>query len=361
MSSPEYGPFDNDTGRDIVGDITSSLEAELVSFVHRVKFAYAMNYESARAAAVLLTMFANNGLPWSPPEDAKAALIDKTFQTYFQTITKFPPELRRAVEEDIATFVKTFANRDVTPRSQGTQRVSDALRAVGTRPAAWRWGAAFAFDFVDAWMHSESPARCTAEMALAAGVSAKEVIRAIAKALLREVKAIKRSRLDVRDGLLKVLDRVATTGVISGRTRTSADQVVEASRTAGAAFLKQFHQHMAKSHLPMRPAPTDPLEEMMHQTAGFIQMCDSAAQHGMLDPHRAGDFIERLARDAKTDALGAIRSALQQPVLRLAKRRARQIQRNGLIVVGHDKTAIITAETSRHEPASRTSKRRGGT
>jgi hypothetical protein len=320
VSTAGYGPFENDEGRGVVNNITSVLEAQLVSFVHRVKFGYAMHYDRARAAAVLLTKLARTGVAWSPPEDATPAQIEQTFRSYFQQITTFAPALREAIEADIAELVSAFSTADVAP-APTTQRVGGALRAIGAEPAAWAWGYAYAFNFEDAWKESE--ARRVPQVALALGIRDKDVIRAMAKALLREAKAVKRSKLDVRDGLLRVLDRLAADGAITGSTRKAAEQVLERSKVIADAVVQKFRQHMLTSSFPYE-ADSDPLEDALHLTAELTRMCRRAQHCGALDPYQAGDFVEKLARDSRTNAVRTVRAALEPGVLAAARRRANQ-------------------------------------
>jgi hypothetical protein len=333
MGTWGFGAFENDDASDTVGGITSELEAELVNFVHRVRFTYAMHYHRARAAAVILTTFATVGLKtWSPPEDATAPLIEQAFRAYFQAVPGFEPQHREAIEADVVEFVRVFANPDVIVAPPVEADVAGALRALGAEPAAWSW-ARFGFDFADAWKHSATPPRRTPQVALAAGVDAETMIRAISETLLREAKATKRSRLDVRNDLVELLEKLAG-GASFKATRNLTKRIHDASKVEGEALMKRFRARAAGSVFTSDPED-DPLQDVLFQTKELAQIHDAATTLGAMDPYRAGDFVEKLVRDAKaTDVLGTLRAKLEPAVLAAAKQRATEMGDEVSIPIG---------------------------
>lgn len=309
------GPFETDDASDIVGTITSTLEAELVSFVHRVKFTYAMHYDRARAAVVMLTALAKSGVPWAPPEDATVPLIERTFATYFQKVT-FEPDLRRAIEADLAELARVYADPDDVASAPTEEEVHGALRAIGAEPAACQWASAYDVEFGEAWSHSASPPRRTPQIALAAGVDHARVTCAIADAMWSEASATKGSLLDVRDDLLAVLEALAA-GDASSR---SMSERIERLRGANEAAAEAFMESMRER--PGDPSDEDPLRDLLAQAVELIRMRDAATALGALDPYWAGDVVEKLVRDARSvDVLQIVRAKLEPAVLAAARQR----------------------------------------
>jgi hypothetical protein len=324
VTTSRFGAFANDAASGMVGRITADLEAELISFVHRVRFRYAMHYDRARAAAVMLTTFAKVALTtWSPPEDATAARIEQAFRAYFEAVPHFEPEHRHAIEADIAEFVRAFAAPAVIIAPPLQNEVSGALRAIGAEPAAWWWARSFHGDFADAWSHSDSLPRRTVQVALAAGVADKKVLRAIASALLREAKATRRSRLDVRHDVVQLLEKLAGGGASSAATRTLTTRIQDASKAEEDAVLARIRAMMFNVGDPS-VLDEDPLQGVLFQTAELTRMVAATTTLGALDPYQAGDFVEKLVRDAKaTKLLATFRAELEPAVRAAAKRRAK--------------------------------------
>lgn len=317
MGTWGFGAFENDDASAIVGGIRADLEVELVSFVHRVRFTYAMHYDRARAAAVMLTMFAKGGLVWSPPEDATAPLIEHTFAAYFRSVPSFDPDHQHAIEADIAELVRVFADPDIITSPPVADSVEGALRAIGAEPAAWAWARSFGFDFADAWKHCALP-RHTPQVALAVGVDDKHVIGAIAGALLRTARAIEHSRLAIRGDLFDLLEILVAEDVAS---RAVTERIQEASNVEGAAALKRFRERDPDE--PSNGDDDDPLLNVLFQIAELTRMRDATEAAGALDPYRAGDMVERLVRDTKTgDFLATLRATLEPAVLIAAKHRS---------------------------------------
>jgi hypothetical protein len=311
-----FGAFENDDASGIVEGIKAELEAELVSFVHRVRFGYAIHYDRARAAAVMLTMFAKGGLTWSPPEDATAPLIERTFAAYLRSVPRFDPDHQRAIEADVAELVRMFADPDIIMSPPVVDTVEGALRAIGAEPTVWGWARSFGFDFTEAWKHCAS--RQTPQVALAVGVDGKHVIGAIAGALLRTAHAIEHSRLDIR---ADVVDLLETLGANDSPSRTVIERIQEASKVEGAASLKRFRERDPDA--PANGDDDDPLLDVLFQVAELTRMRDAMDADGALDPYRAGDLVAKLVRDAKAgDFLATIRANLEPAVLIAAKHRS---------------------------------------
>jgi hypothetical protein len=323
-----YGAFENDDAGALIGGITSGLESELVSFVHRVRFAYAMHYDRARAAAVVLTKLATLGLRWSPPEDATAPRIEATFRAYFATITTLEPEHRQAIDADIAELVRTFGDADVVVAPPPPDTVRGALRAIGAEPAAWWWADRFGFDFAKAWEQADSLPRRIPQVALAAGVDAGSIMGAFAAALLRDANGVEHSRLAIRGDVVKLLAAMA------GGSRSSAKlaaRICDASKAEGDAWLKRFRANREAASAEV----DDPLLGILHETAELIRMSNAAAECGALDPYRAGDFVEKLARDSKAGAVVAtLRAALEPAVLAAVAGKARALGDEVRIPIG---------------------------
>jgi len=312
-----FGAFENDDASGIVGGIKAELEAELVSFVHRVRFTYAMHYDRARAAAVMLTMFAKGGLTWSPSEDATAPLIERTFAAYFRSVRPFDPDHQRAIETDIAEFVRMFADPDIITSPPVADSVEGALRAIGTEPTAWGWARSFGFDFATAWNQCAALPRHTPQVALAVGVDDKRLIGAIADSL-RTARAIEHSRLDIRDDLFDLLDTLVAE---HSPSPTLIERIQEASKVEGAAALKRFRERDPDA--PSNNDDDDPLLDVLFQVAELTRTREAMEAAGALDPYRAGDLVERLVRDAKGgDILATIRAKLEPAVLLAAKHRS---------------------------------------
>jgi hypothetical protein len=327
VSSSGFGAFETGDGSGVVRRMASGLEAELVSFVHRVRFRYAMHYDRARAAAVLLTTFAKIGLTtWSPPEDATAPLIEHAFRAYFQAVPTFEPAHRQAIEADVAELVRLFAAPDVIVSPPQTDEVHGALRAIGAEPDAWLWARPFGSDFADAWTHCDSPPRRIPQVALAAGVDDKKVLRAIAAALLREAKATRRSRLDVRHDVVQLLGKLAGGGASSAATRKLTTRIQDASKAEEDAVLTRIRALTFNFGDPSVLGHEDPLQGVLFQTAELTRMFAATKTLGAWDPYQAGDFVEKLVRDAKaTNLLATFRAELEPALHAAAKRRTKNV------------------------------------
>jgi hypothetical protein len=319
MGSWGTGAFDNDDALDILGDVASAVEPHLVSFVHRVRFKYAMHPDRARAAAVLLTALARAGIRWTVPEDATADLMGGAFATFMGFNPGLDPSHREAIERDVADFVAAYADPPVIASPPSTRMVSGALRAIGAEPSAWDWADRYGSDFEAAWHNAREEARFIPQVALAAGLESRLVIAAFADELLREIDGVGQTQLDSRADMLRVLEAIARDGLAP---HPEADRLIAFLENDRARQIERARRHrraMEEHVLTGAPLPDDeedPLIAPLACTVELIGSCRSAAERRALDPVRAGDLLAMLARGPNRDeAHGAsIHAALDPPV-----------------------------------------------
>ncbi len=205
MSATEA--LDTVEGAALVKEIVDGLEAELVRFRHRVLHDHAIELDRARAAMVLLGTLVRGGVRWAARPDSDPARIHEAFSTLVPRDAKLAPILKREIADFFA------ATADVTVGPEDTAKTSAALlRRRGAEPSLWWWA-------VD---HPE-PARCwtacgsdvdkLVQVALAVGVTAEQVARALAFAFGTLMTRIKTKQTQQHADIIDTLGALADTGV----------------------------------------------------------------------------------------------------------------------------------------------------
>jgi hypothetical protein len=246
MGTWGFGAFENDSAADVAGSIIQSLEDQLVRFRHRMRFKWAMNYEEARAAMVLLPHLVRLGVSWVPPEDATPELITEAFHEFLALpSSKFADAHRDAMNADIEKFVEVPFNavRPLPPE----YTVDGVLRRGGAAPHVCHWGHRFFADFERAWQ--EGDARQLVSLAAAAGLEFRWALSAF---LTSAIEALEHAQTDshgVREELRKAIVRL-----VSGDSHTEvepkvAEQLRELSREDGLFGVGYVVHRLARASL----------------------------------------------------------------------------------------------------------------
>lgn len=323
MGSWGIGTFQNDDAVDVVADVTTELEPHLVSFIHRVRFTYAMNEDRARAAAVMLTALARAGIVRAVPTDATADLIGGAFATFLGFEPGLAPSYREAIERDVAEFVATYSDPIVTIPPPSDRLVTGALRAIGAEPAAWRWANRYDSDFEAAWQSAREEARFIPQVALAAGLESRLVMTAFADEVHRETVESGQTQLDFRADMLRVLEAIARDGVAPDAEADRLIAFLKNDRPRRIERARSYRMAMEMHVLTGAPMPDDdeedPLIAPLSHTVELIRLCRSAEEARALDPVRAGDLLGMLARRPNRDdaQVASIHTALD-PAVRAA-------------------------------------------
>jgi len=186
-------------------EIVELLESELVRFCHRVTHDHGIELDRARAAMVLLTRLVSSGVVWTARPDSSPARIHETFSGLLPR----HPALAKILRRELAEFF--VATVEVKVVDDPARTPAALLRRAGAEPQLWWWAAAY-----------ERPERCWAEcgsdvgklvqVALAFGVTADRVARALAAALGVVATRSKTRRTAQRNDLAGVLNRLASAG-----------------------------------------------------------------------------------------------------------------------------------------------------
>ena len=278
MGTWGIGAFENDAACDLKDDVLDPLQAELVEFTRRGALGYQTRPERARAAMVLLTAFARGGARWVPRDDVTPARIIATFES----MLKSQSEAAEAVREELEAFEAATAHLDAVMTAPSEDTVERALLRIGATARVCRWARRLSDDFDEAWEVCEA-VRDLPVLALAAGVPAEQVLRAIA-AQFFHLASDARSTVSWRPALLGTLQSLADSASSSSAARSETRQVLVRATRVVADERRAHHRAMERvSGDEFVPRVEDPLVAYLWPTLEVEELF-ADAQRGPLDP-----------------------------------------------------------------------------
>jgi hypothetical protein len=192
-------------GAGLALEIVEMLEAELVRFCHRVAHDHGIELDRARAAMVLLGKLVGAGVAWTARSDCAPTRIHEAFTSLLPRNLALKPLLKR----ELAEFFVATASVAVVDTPAVTP--ADLLRRAGAEPQLWWWASEY-----------DKPERCWAacgnevgrivQVALALGVSADRVARALAATFGVVTTRCKTRHTAQRNNLVAVLLRLSSQG-----------------------------------------------------------------------------------------------------------------------------------------------------
>ncbi len=270
--------FETAEGGAVAAEIVAILESELVRFCHRVAHDHGVAVDRARSSMVMLGTLVAAGARWTArPDSAPTRIHDAFAELAARQPADWP--LAADIRREVAAFLDATASvavSDVADRSP-----AGLLRSAGSDPDLWWWAAAH-----------DTPERCwtacgehaprLVQVALALGVPADRVGRAIAAVLGGATQKTKTRRVAQRDDLLALLSRLASRG---GAAIADSRELV--ARTTKLAFESAATQLAARRDVP----PTDGIADLAVLAFQLVALFELAGRPPDLE--RYGELAAR--------------------------------------------------------------------
>jgi hypothetical protein len=203
------GALDTDAGSALAGEVTELLESELVRFVHRVHHDHGVALDRARAALALLTALIRGEVPWTARPDCAPARIAAAF-TAFARRESIPAALATELLTEVDSFVT--ASVRVAVVDEPARTTAALLRRVGAAPELWWWATRFDADHGQCWQACVTASDRVVQVALAVGIEADLIGRALAGAFTVGATRAKTRRTAQRNDLVALLGRLVASG-----------------------------------------------------------------------------------------------------------------------------------------------------
>lgn len=284
----EPGALDTEEGRALAGEVTEMLEAELVRFTHRVHHEHGIELDRARGALVLLTAMLRAGVTWTARPDCAPARISAAFEE----MAKRDAAHADVVRGEITAFTAWTANVAVVDTPDHT--IAARLRRIGAAPETWWWAAGFDQDHVRCWRAAGAASERLVQVALAFGVAADAIARALAGAFIVAATRAKTRRTSQRNDLVALLGRFVT----SGAAVIERDKELVAKATALAFEMAAASQPWwtGSGAGPRRGASADGISEVSVLAFQLVELFAAIADRRPADPERFGALAGRADR-----------------------------------------------------------------
>jgi hypothetical protein len=301
-AQPPLGVFETTGGGALAAELVELLESELVRFCHRVTHDHGIELDRARAAMTLLGTVIGSGIGWTARPDSDPARIREAFTAVLPRDPTLAPILRR----ELAGFF--VATAEVKVVDDAARSPAARLRRAGADPQLWRWAAAHP-DPERCWEACGTDAEKLVQVALAFGVTADRVGRAVAGALRVLVTRTKTRHTAQRSGLVAVLGELASSGVAA-----LADPALVSTITRLAFEMTAAQQAWWNDQ---RAAP-DGLAEVSILAFQLVELVQAAARIPALPPdvERHAALASRAARTLQPLGLqlaAMLRKELDEP------------------------------------------------
>jgi hypothetical protein len=286
----EPGALDTDDGRALAGEVTELLESELVRFAHRVDHDHGIELDRARGALVLLTALLRAGVTWTARSDCAPARLAAAFEA----MARRDPSHAEVIRGEIAAFESWTANVAVIDPPAYT--TAERLRAIGAAPETWWWAAGFERDHVRCWKSCAGSSERLVQVALAIGISADPIVRALAGALIVAATRAKTRRPGQRNDLVALLGRF----VAAGPAVIAADKALVAKATSlafeMAAAQQPWWTGAGASGGGARRSSADGIAEVAVLSFQIVELFTAIAAGRPADPERFGAIAGRADR-----------------------------------------------------------------
>lgn len=207
-ADPQRGALDTADGRAMATEIVEMLESELVRFTHRVRHDHGVQLDRARASMSLLGSLVASGVPWTARSDSEPPRIHDAFAELAARQPATWP-LAAVIRSELGTFLD--ATRDVPVVDRDDDSPTATLRKVGAHPDLWFWASQYG-SLPAVWQGAGADVTKLVSIALAFGVPADSVARAIAGAFTLVATRAKTRRTSQRNDLVALLTRLHTIG-----------------------------------------------------------------------------------------------------------------------------------------------------
>jgi len=285
------GALVTDAGRALAAEITELLESELVRFAHRVYHDHGIELDRARSSLAVLTVLLRGGLPWTAQADCAPAKLAEAFTTAVAR-DRTAPALAAAVRAEVEAF--TAAAGAVEVKDRPPRSLSDLLRKVGAPPESWWWAGEFGADRARCWKAASASAGYQVQVALAVGIEADVVLRALAGAFTVAATRAKTSRTGPRNDLVALLGRFVATG--TGAIEHDRELIAKATALAfEMAAVQQPWWTGADGAAPGRRT-ADGITEVAVLSFQLVELFTAAATGRRPDAERYGDLAARADR-----------------------------------------------------------------
>lgn len=283
----EPGALDTEDGRALAGEVTELLESELVRFTHRVQHDHGIELDRARGALVLITALLRAGVTWNPRSDCAPARVAAAFEE----MAKRDPAHAEVVRAEIDAFEVWTAN--VASIDKPDHTIAARLRQIGAAPETWWWAAGFERDHVRCWKAAGAASDRLVQVALALGVPAEAIARALAGAFIVAATRAKTRRASQRNDLVALLGRFVT----GGATVVDRDKDLVAKATALAFEMAAASQPWwSGTGGPRRGAAADGIAEVSVLAFQLVELFAAIAAGRPADPERFGALAGRADR-----------------------------------------------------------------
>jgi hypothetical protein len=266
----DAGPLATADGRALATELVEMLESELVRFGHRVAHDHGVQLDRARASMALLGTLVASGVPWTArPDSAPQAIHDAFAQLAARNPSSWP--LAPVIRSEIDRFLEATATVTIVDDADATTPTA-RLRHCGAHPDLWWW--ASPFDTFDrCWNECGANVTKLVSVALAFGVPADRVARALASAFTLVATRAKTRRTIQRNDLVALLTRLSSVGA-----QALADRDLVAKVTKLAFEMAATQQRWPGDRTPpMSIAPdglTDIAVRAFQLVELFASICD---------------------------------------------------------------------------------------
>jgi hypothetical protein len=284
----EPGALDTDDGRALAGEVTELLESELVRFAHRVDHDHGIELDRARGAMVLLTAMLRAGVPWTARPDCAPTRLAAAFEA----MAHRDPAHAEVIRGEILAFQAWTVNIAVIDPPAHT--TAARLRAIGAAPETWWWSAGYDHDHVRCWKACAASSERLVQVALALGVAADPIARALAGAFIVAATRAKTRRPAQRNDLVALLGRF----VAAGPAVIEKDKPLVASATALAFEMAAAQQPWwtGASTGTGRRGTADGIAEVAVLSFQLVELFAAIAAGRPADPERFGALAGRADR-----------------------------------------------------------------
>ena len=206
----QLGPLSTRDGRALATEIVEMLESELVRFTHRVRHDHGVEIDRARASMALLGSLVGSGVPWVARSDSAPPRIHDAFAELAARQPATWP-LAGAIRDEVGAFLDATRDVPVVDLADRAGSPTAMLRKAGAHPDLW-WWAAQHDSLAALWQASGADVTRLVSVALAFGVPADTVARALASAFTLVATRAKTKRTTQRNDLVALLTRLHTIG-----------------------------------------------------------------------------------------------------------------------------------------------------
>ncbi|MBS1117776.1 MAG: hypothetical protein H6Q90_4 [Deltaproteobacteria bacterium] len=266
-------------GAALAAEIVERLEAELVRFCHRVTHDHGIELDRARAAMVLLGKLVASGTRWTARSDSMPTRIHESFTQLLPRYPALAPIIRRELGAFFVATVEVVVADDDLAMTPGA-----LLRRAGAAPQLWWWAADFAQPET-LWAGCGADVGKLIQVALAFGVSADRVGRALAATFGLVATRVKTRYAAQRNNLVAVLLRISSAGAAALK-----DQELVATITKLAFEMTAAQQAWWKD----QRATPDGLADISIHSFQLVELLQAAARPPDLE--RFGALVSRAAR-----------------------------------------------------------------